>query len=364
MFAFIKMIGVTLIIFILSFFCLEGVIRFCLFTNYCSIKGFNKSGDFFSKDDERVWLLEYRIADRYLKTTDSPQSTDPLLGWDLKSNFDNGCVVTNDIGAQEISTEFDSSNQQLFFYGDSAVAGLTCSNGSVAAFLEQETKLNTINFGVIGYGLDQTLLKVNKTSDQINANDIVLVGLVLDDLNRSLLRATDAQKPYFIFDGVDQFKLQGPPIPEDPNEYFKSHPVKVKSYFFNKLYYHSLIYPWLIEFGLANNVPQDFFKINEFIIDRIIESVNERQAKLYVVIFYSQHQLDQPFDYRHDFLIKKLDQEKITYFDTYNYINDHAFKNATSSRSIYLENDLFHHNSLGNEVVAKYLTLDLAQHLE
>ena len=92
----------------------------------------------------------------------------PLLGWDLRANLNSECSKTDNHKGQISNTEFDNTSTKILFFGDSYTQSVACSNNTLPAKLEKEAGIDTINFGVGGYGFDQIFLKLNSTYKEFN----------------------------------------------------------------------------------------------------------------------------------------------------------------------------------------------------
>ena len=339
----------------------EGTIRLCLFTPACNITYLNGAGDFFDPLTESFWLLHHRLGGVRPPWKAGWRTKDPLLGWDFKKNLNTGCVQTNNLGGQEYDTLFD---QQLvpsvLFYGDSFVDTLIrdfiCTQKTLPAFLELELKRNVVNFGVAGYGLDQIYLKFLKTHNKYE-KPLVLVGIILDDLNRSALQGLrNGPKPYFLAGADDELVLQGVPISDNPEEYFETHPIPLGSYLWRRFLRTRFGYP--IEERLLRPRIESMQKINREIIKRFAETTKNEGASLGFVIFYPERELTP--DWRHTFLLKTLKEFGVPYIDTKRYLLEYANGEEKKYKDLYF-NDDGHHNIFGNHYIATRLAQDITR---
>jgi hypothetical protein len=100
--------------------------------------------------------------------------------------------------------------------GDSYAHGDEVSDGETwAALLQPLMGRRTINAGVSGYGLDQTVLRAEKLVPEVKPAALVLV-FIADDLRRAeMKRVWGAEKPYFEPAG-GALALRNVPVPPSP----------------------------------------------------------------------------------------------------------------------------------------------------
>lgn len=100
--------------------------------------------------------------------------------------------------------------------GDSYAQGDEVSDGETwAALLQPLIGRRTVNAGVSGYGLDQTVLRAEQQVPEVKPAALVLV-FIADDLRRSeMKRVWGAEKPYFEPAG-ETLTLRNVPVPPSP----------------------------------------------------------------------------------------------------------------------------------------------------
>lgn len=100
--------------------------------------------------------------------------------------------------------------------GDSYAHGDEVSDGETwAALLQPLIGRRTVNAGVSGYGLDQTVLRAEQQVPDVKPAALVLV-FIADDLRRSeMKRVWGAEKPYFEPAG-ETLTLRNVPVPPSP----------------------------------------------------------------------------------------------------------------------------------------------------
>lgn len=136
------------------------------------------------------WRFVRRLATREAATFEPPH--DPVLGW-----------TWTDIepGTYAHTAEADLRGRRpVLLFGDSYSACLTPREQRFEGLMQQDllSKRNLLlNYGVCGYGFDQTYLLVRAALDHWAERDpVVVIGLLVnDDLNRMLLRLREYPKP-------------------------------------------------------------------------------------------------------------------------------------------------------------------------
>lgn len=106
-----------------------------------------------------------------------------------------------------------SSEQAILAVGDSYTYGDDVADGETwPVFLQKEVGRRTINAGVPGYGLDQTVLRAEQIATA-ERPALILVGFIADDLRRAeMSRLWGMEKPYFEPVG-DALVLRQVPVP-------------------------------------------------------------------------------------------------------------------------------------------------------
>lgn len=126
---------------------------------------------------------------------------DPRLGWSLvpnaqarrasAGNYD--VVYRIDERGRKAIPQTKGARGTLHFFGDSFTFGVGVGNEESALNLLAQRlagKFNVRNYGVMGYGLDQMLLRLEDSLDEIDPGDVVVFAPLSWDLNRNLVFKT------------------------------------------------------------------------------------------------------------------------------------------------------------------------------
>lgn len=291
--------------------------------------------------DSDFWKLTYLLdTDTYGEPVGY---IDPNLGWNTLSTAEDplGIYATESY----VATEFVDP---ILFYGDSFVGGKNNIPQKLDSLLPHRPVLN---FGVGGYGVDQTYLKFRATVENFN-KPMVLFGILTYDLDRSILAMRSHQKPYF--DIVDSsLILRNVPVLSTTQEYIDKNPVEINSYFlrFILLRMRNLISQhWIDDLLGYTEIDKKKRIINNAILKRFNEISTTNDIQSYVVIFYAGEEIRQP-TWREDYLKERLTDLAIDFFDTRSFLLDYMRETSSELEELYDE-DLGHLNQNGQMVIA------------
>jgi hypothetical protein len=239
----------------------------------------------------------------------------------------------------------------ILFYGDSYVGGKDNIPSKLDFLLPHRSVLN---FGVGGYGVDQTYLKFRATVRDFD-NPVVLIGVLTYDLDRSILGIRTHQKPYFeILD--DELVLRNTPVLSTTQEYIDENPVEIKSYFLRFVLFRmrNLIPPSRFNKLLGYTEIDDRKRSVNLAIFRDLRNIStELGIRTYVVIFYSGEEINQS-TWREEFIRSSLTEMDIEFFDTRPYLRNYISETGIALEELY-EDDYGHLNQDGRRVVAEGL---------
>jgi hypothetical protein len=171
---------------------------------------------YFSDDD--YWKLYYRLGPEF-RPPDKPH---PLLGW--VGGFDRQTYLHD-------WTPEMRERRPVLLYGDSFAQCTTprCFQHYFNEDPQFSRRCFLMNYGVGGYGIDQTYLLFKESVDRYR-KPLVIWSLLTEDIDRTILSVRVGQKPYFDLEG-GRLVLKGTPIDPDPSRFFREHPPEIPSYF-------------------------------------------------------------------------------------------------------------------------------------
>jgi hypothetical protein len=313
----------------------------------------------------------------------------PELGWTIKPN---GHGRHESANSQGIRADRDYSRLpppgkiRLAAFGDSFTHSSNVANAQTweEVLGGQDPRLEVLNFGVGGYGLDQALLRYLKDGRPFRA-DIVFIGYMSDDLGRHIntfrpfaqrLTSLPLAKPRFILDG-DKLVLVPNPLPdveqyrqllENPqamlqrlgeHDSYYQHAYRagpldfLPSVRFGKELVQSFRYPDdALQQGGEYNVNSEAYRVTEKIFDEFVKAALAAGSLPVIIIFPKRSDLR---DYRRDGgreyapLLRHFDRKGYMYIDAL-----HAFDGEHEELEL---EEIFsgHYTPLGNKLVGLYI---------
>ena len=336
--------GLALVSLVLSILSAECLLRAFLYVDFLKIPAWRNPALYAGySDDDAYWELHHHFDGEWY-----PNSSDmihPVLGWSQDR-----IRAGNPLGLfDDTVSRLSSEKRKILFYGDSYVKGGAESDFQLPVFLTNQMK-NTavVDFSVGGYGLDQSYLMFTLTHEKARKPYILMV-ILFDDLDRSILSVRTYQKPYYVLEN-NLLKLSGVPVDTDPVHYLRTHPPKIRSYLAGYASQTLRRKSKSLDSYLSR-IPEKQ-QINSAILAQLKRDCLEKQYPLEVVIFYDPTSL-QVSTWQERFLKEKLEELQIPYFDTKPILL--AYANAHNIPLLQLYDATWHHNNLGNSVLGQKL---------
>jgi hypothetical protein len=231
------------------------------------------------------------------------------------------------------------------FLGDSFVESAACSSDTLTAKVEKLTGIDTLNFGVGGYGVDQIFLYWKRVLPHCDRKDcLFLIGVIQDDLGRMLLAVRTSPKPYFTLrDG--KLELHTEHIhAESLNAFFRPPPERFYLYYFLRGRLGFPIYGELLR-ETRGERQQGVRALAQSIFSEMALRKRAGQFELAFVIFPT------PGNRFDEGIISLLRRESIPVVDLQQCLK------GRPDTELYAE---LHPTSLGNDMLAECLVRDLA----
>lgn len=300
-----------------------------------------------SRDD--YWkLLALSGKDKALQIVGQKKLTkDPLLGWAPEKTPDNplGLVSSKSFRA-------DVGARSLLFYGDSFMEGSeTPDDASIPFIVRNLSGINTYNFAVRGYGLDQIYLRYRESARDFR-NATAIIGILMNDLDRVALTFRVHMKPYFeIVD--DALKLHTEHLNLSQEEFLRQNSPKITSYF---LRFISRYFPTspLWEKEPVNSVQQ----ISAMILRDLARQSREWGQAILVLPLYDATDLAET-GWRETFLKSELKKNGIHYLDIKGALKKEADRSPAGVSAYFLPSG--HYNRLANQLIAWEIVKSQAQ---
>jgi hypothetical protein len=266
-------IGPTILCVLLFLGTAEALVQFALFSKRIEIPALEYPSlyaDPFSED--AFWVLStYAAGSRYPLV---PGQVDPILGWPLVKLGE-----PEEGGADSIQ---EIENRPLLFFGDSFAIDLP-------AMMEPALpQLTGLNYAVPGYATDQIFLRVEQVVPQFkDRQPLVLIGILLQDMDRSLQTFRACQKPYFT---LEEGVLQGPHFPR---------------YQTNREFVDAFRFGWRpfllrgiqgvvrLAFHRNRGTPKARRNLNAELLRRITNFLRREQVRFLFVLFCNSYELEE-----------------------------------------------------------------------
>lgn len=312
------------------------------------------------KQEERL----EKLLKKYSQSTGFQDSMkhdkfDSLLGWVTKPNFQTGEYSTNSVGFRG-TKEFSLLKQKkrIIFVGDSFTWGqVNRDNETFPYYLDRlfNESVDVINMGVHGYGPGQFFLYFMREGLKYNP-DVVVFGLLLPDIHRSIYTFTEYFKPRFIINNGDlQLDITSSPIPDFKTALRLSVETRQK----NRLYSFSLLNGLFKKALRRYTSYKEDVSITLKIIEEMHSKLKENNIKLIILLIPAQEMVEGNNEDYHNTVPQLID-----YFEEHKiyYINlQPAIKREydTNGQSLYYGGHL---KSMGNLLIANELFPFLNEH--
>lgn len=302
--------------------------------------------DYFSED--LYWKLYVTLGGE----SKPPRRAHAILGW------------TGDF-SRKTYRHRDQANiaerRPVLLFGDSFAAcieGVVCYQDILNAEPEFSESHYLLNYGVGGYGLDQTFLLL-KNSVGLLDDPFVIVSLFTFDLDRNVLSFRVGQKPRFrVVDGA--LELDPSPIYAQTSEYLTTNPPRAVSYLYRKAIFGNWL-PGRLAAALRREQRhrERKLEVSEKILDEILDQLRNRNLDFVFVIFHGDRMSDNPLlggtDWREEFLRQWLTEERLPYI----WSKDIAMRDAGSRNSEterYIDPDSLHPTEHFNRLIAREIS--------
>jgi hypothetical protein len=235
------------------------------------------------------------------------------------------------------------SRRPVLLFGDSYAQCLPESRIRWQDVMEEDSlaeRYRLLNYGVIGYGLDQAHMLMGPVLERFRDRDpIVLVGILVDDdLDRSYLPLRTLPKPYFTLEGGEL--VLHPVEQSDPLSYLRAHPVRIRSYLWRWLLFGSGLVP--PQTALAWTDEADHVAVKEALNRRILVEVQRalQRAGLshFVVLFHAYRAFETPgpYGWQEPFLHRTLAELRMPFVSSKRFLRARAAEGA-EPEDLYLQ---------------------------
>ena len=269
-----------------------------------------------------------------------------LLGWSQRYVSDG-----NPFGLLE-ATQFRlmrDGKPKVLIYGDSFIAPDLENDQSIPFFVRTSLEgIDVLNLGVGGYGLDQIFLMFRETHRLVDSPSVT-IGVLLDDVNRSILSIRSAQKPRFSVDSSGRLFLRNVPIQQDSRKFLQ----EAKPWCFSYLYRYVLT---RFRFALAyHGKKSEIVSITRALLAEFAKECSKTCRDLQFLLFYRPGQFLSPVpDWRETLLKEELSRLRIPYLDSKVPLSEYLRESKQLATVLYRDGD-DHHSALANRVIGEFV---------
>lgn len=274
------------------------------------------------------------------------------LGW-LSAEIDSASL-------SNVDDERLQGRRPVLLYGDSYARCNTPAEDCFGRLLQDSDLTQThalVNYGVRGYGLDQTWLLLERTVTHYeHLNPVVVIGIYVDDdLDRSAVELQRYPKPLFAVNDGALVPARSP-VPSF-ERLLEEHPIRSRSYLWSYLLHGTTLLPARLHSWWTNEPESRARKIelNRAILDEIRNELESRGIEYFFLLFFGAEYLQSsgPSDWREEMLLDYFAEHRTPFVSSKPTLREDAEANGLSYADYYGTEGLVarHLLPLGNRVV-------------
>lgn len=306
---------------------------------------------------------------------------DSVLGWLSKKNTQaflpmQKTIIPISINSQGVRGKKEYVDPKspgifrIYALGDSFTFGFGVRDEETfSAQLESMSpKLEVLNMGVPGYGIDQISLSMRERG-YAGAPDFVLISIYPEDFWRSTRAYTDAGhgKPFYTLDAKNHLKLQHVPVPRDKNFKSKQFPEIMIRQGWHRIIYSSALYrltlkAWTRIKKLSGSEDPDSsveWVLGRAILKDLIREIYAAKSRPLLMLVPPERWISGTSEPVRDSLIRFAAREQVDILDL-----TPVFSQASSKGSLsdyYIPDDR-HWTAKGHQLAAQEIFLYLQKH--
>ena len=185
-----------------------------------------------------------------------------------------------------------AGRRPILFYGDSFTACVTPPEECWQGLLDASplaADFTLLNYGVGGYGLDQTYLLARESlALYAQERPLVVIGILIDDdMDRIRLRMRGWPKPYLV-PAADGSLVLDEPVAADETEFLAHHPLALFSYAWRYLLCGSGLVPSAIENRWTRRGPAltTTRERATLVLDALAETLRAQDVEYFFLLFH------------------------------------------------------------------------------
>ncbi len=215
-----------------------------------------------------------------------------------------------------------NSDVVSFIKNEVSIYGSSYNNHKdfIKLFVENEN-ISFKNYSLESYGLDQIYLSYKLTA-HLNQNKTIIIGFLLEDLDRSLFSKREYQKALFVKKNKD-FIVENIPINQN-----KKIPLNIDFYLFKfiKNFYNLIMNDFDPRQSVCNI--EEKKELLEFFIDDIINLSSHYNQKIIIITYNLKEDLVKKPTWRYSFIADYLKKNKIIHIDSYKILKKESLDDA------------------------------------
>lgn len=327
-------------------FCLvaaEFAFRSLLFGKNPAFAALRQPYNFASPLSDDYWKLDYLLG-----TTKWPPPEDPhpLLGW---------TYALDRATLRHPEAPEGLGRRPVLLFGDSFAACVIedCFQKILNGDPDFSRGHHLLNYGMGGYGLDQTCLLMREAVP-LHDRPFVVFSLLTEDLDRSILTVRTGQKPWFKVSGAT-LSLQGVPMYPHPADFFKEHPPRISSYMWRRfLFSESNFLPasWTRWLKGEDELYERIRAVNALLLRDAVGFLRERGVDFMILVFETRGETDLQGDlWRGRFIREELRKLGVDALWSGDLVRADPAYRVAGQEPFYVAND-GHPSKLQNELIS------------
>lgn len=289
----------------------------------------------------------FRLQHIFNKTCAQPK--DSTVGWVNQNLFSSP-------GYLHREESFVGSRVPLLLYGDSFAQCVTSEEDCFQGILNHDIVFRKdyflLNFGVIGYGLDQTYLLYQKTIENFDS-PIVIISLLDRDMERCMSGSTWGLKPFLKVDQNGHLRYHGEHLKNGVEDFFQENPPQIWSYLYRLMIFSPIvpepISDWL---GSVKEQQNKLKELNEAIILRLANDLKSRKIRHIFLVFEWAENIAEPPGWRIQFLVNLFQQNQIDFILARDIIKSHEKGDGFDWHNYALSSEWNHPNPKYNKLIS------------
>jgi hypothetical protein len=201
-------------------------------------------------------------------------------------------VSTDQFGFRGSGEDWGTIPIRILMVGDSFTFGAEVSNSeTLPAQIEQLIQEPVVNAGVMGYGMDQILIRLEHILNNPNAPkpDTVILTIIPNDIDRCGLISREVSKPYFVIKNGN-LKLKNVPVPNDVQDENIIKRITARSFLINAIMKRVALAWWMP--GGYQRIHSQEVEVAKLLVERFHELSDKHDFTPYFLLLGTKDRAD------------------------------------------------------------------------